>query len=70
MRIFQMTLRLIVNSEDAGRSGDEMKHAACVVAVSRLRGLAFNPWCPPAAISPFTPFPVILSISSSRWDKY
>lgn len=70
MQIFQVPLRLIVDSKDAGRSGDEMKHAACVVAVSRLCGLAVNPWCPPAAISPFTPFPVIPSISLSRWDKY
>lgn len=54
-------------SEDAGRSGDEMKHAACVVAVSRLRGPAFNPWCPPAATSPFKPFLVILFTSSLRW---
>lgn len=54
-------------SEDAGRSGDEMKHAACVVAVSRLRGPAFNPWCPPAATSPFKSFLVILFTSSLRW---
>lgn len=53
-------------SADAGRSGDEMKHAACVVAVSRLRGLAFNLWCPPAATSLYTPFLVILFTSSSR----
>lgn len=64
--MFNKKLRFIVYSEDAGRSGDEMKHAACVVAVSRLRGLAFNPWCPPAAISPYMPFPVILFTSSSR----
>ncbi|KAH0539450.1 hypothetical protein KQX54_004864 [Cotesia glomerata] len=54
------------HTKDAGRIGDEMKHAACVVAVSRLRGPAFNPWCPPVATSPCTPFPVILSTSSLR----
>ncbi|KAK0085856.1 hypothetical protein PV326_005767, partial [Microctonus aethiopoides] len=52
--------------EDAERSGDEMKHAACVVAVSRLRGPAFNPWCPPAATSPSTPSLVIHFTLSSR----
>ncbi|KAG8041790.1 hypothetical protein G9C98_007094 [Cotesia typhae] len=55
-----------ISGKDAGRIGDEMKHAACVVAVSRLRGPAFNPWCPPVATSPCTPFPVILSTSSLR----
>lgn len=58
--------RFIVRSEDAGRSGDEMKHAACVVAVSRLRGLAFNPWCPLVATSPYTLFLVIPSTLLSR----